>query len=106
MRKGQNARAATLSRTEFLIMRLLIGNSGKEMYGLEMVDKSDGELKKGTIYVLLGRLEEKGFVKARTETTGTSAIPRRLYRPTGLGQKVFEAWSSVAAIGGLRGAFA
>jgi DNA-binding PadR family transcriptional regulator len=102
----QPVTAATLSRTEYLIMQMLIGNGGKEMYGLQLVEKSSGKLKKGTIYVLLGRLEDKGFIKGRAELAEGSAIPRRLYKPTGLGQKVFEAWSSVAEIGGLRGAFA
>jgi DNA-binding PadR family transcriptional regulator len=98
--------AATLSQTEYLIMQSLIGNGGREMYGLELVEKSEGRLKKGTVYVLLGRLEDKGFVRGRAEIVDGSAIPRRLYKPTGLGQKVFEAWASVAAIGGMRGAFA
>ena len=106
-KKGERGQsAATLSHTEYQIMQMLIGSTGKEMYGLEMVEKSDGKLKKGTIYVLLGRLEEKGFVRGRAEQLEGSAIPRRLYKPTGLGERVFDAWSSVAEIGGLRGAFA
>lgn len=95
--------ATSLSGTEYQIMSLLISNG--EMYGLQMVEKAGGKLKKGTIYVLLGRLEEKGYVKARTELAEGSAIPRRLYRPTGHGQKVFEAHRPVAEIRGLRGAY-
>ena len=72
------------------------------MYGLELVEKSDGKLKRGSVYVLLGRLERKGFISGRTEVQG-SDIPRRVYRPTGLGQQVFEAWRRVAELGGLRG---
>jgi DNA-binding PadR family transcriptional regulator len=106
MGKKEQQAAAALTGTEFLIMSLLVQNRGKEMYGLEMVGKSGGKLKKGTIYVLLGRLEGKGFVTARSETMSGSAIPRRLYRPTGLGQRVFDAWRKVAEIGGLRGAYA
>jgi DNA-binding PadR family transcriptional regulator len=97
--------ATTLSATEYVIMHLLIGNGGREMYGLQMVEKSGGKLKKGTIYVLLGRLEEKGYVVGRTEFIPGSAIPRRMYRPTGHGQKVFEAHRPLEKIGGLRGAF-
>ena len=104
--KKQGSSPANLTATEFLIMKSLVGSSGKEMYGLELVEKSLGKLKRGTIYVLLGRLEEKGFISSRTETAGTSAIPRRMYKPTGMGAKVFEAWRSVAEMGGLHGAFA
>ena len=32
------------------------------MYGLELVTESEGALKRGTVYVTLGRLEEKGYV--------------------------------------------
>lgn len=98
-------RSANLTSVEYLIMSLLIEGSRKEMYGLELVEQSGGKLKKGTVYVLLGRLEEKGFIKGRT-VMGDSAIPRRLYQPTGLGQRVFELWKPIAAMGGLRGAFA
>ncbi len=106
MQKLPNRGISTLSATEYLILSLLQGNRGREMYGLEMVGKSDGKLKKGTVYVLLGRLEEKGFVKARQEEVSDTATPRRLYRLTGTGQKVFDAWSQVAALGALRGAVA
>ena len=98
--------ATTMSATEYLIMSLLIGNGGREMYGMQMIGKAQGKLKKGTIYVLLGRLEEKGYVRGRTEMVEGSAIPRRMYRPTGHGHKVFEAHRPVFQIGGLRGAAA
>lgn len=102
----EKSSAATMSATEYLIMSLLIGSGGREMYGMQMIEKAEGKLKKGTIYVLLGRLEEKGYVKGRTEMVGGSAIPRRMYRPTGHGHRVFEAHRQVSAIGGLRGAAA
>lgn len=97
---------AALSGTEYLILDLLVSNAGKEMYGLEMVERSNGKLKKGTVYVLLGRLEEKGFVKGRSQAVEGSAIPRRLYRLTGLGHRIYALWKPVAQVGGLRGAVA
>ena len=103
---AEKSGATTMSATEYFIMSLLIGNGGREMYGMQMIEKSKGKLKKGTIYVLLGRLEEKGYVKGRTELIEGSAIPRRLYRPTGHGHKVFQAHRPVFEIGGLRGAAA
>ncbi len=95
--------AGTLTATEYLIMHLLVENGGKEMYGLELVEQSKGKLKKGTVYVLLSRLEEKGLLKARVELVESAAIARRLYKPTAPGYKVFTAWRGVAEVGGLRG---
>ncbi|SRR5258708_18969614 len=85
-------RIPLLSRTEEQILDLLIARG--EMYGLEMVRESSGALKKGTIYVTLGRMEEKGYVESRQEELPetTRGIPRRLYRPTGLGARVVRAW--------------
>lgn len=86
-----------LSQKEFLIMHLLVGSTST-MYGLQLVEQSEGELKRGTIYVTLNRLEEKGYVSSRREDAQPGiATPRRLYKATGLGAKVFKA---LAAAGG------
>jgi PadR family transcriptional regulator PadR len=87
-----------LSRTEEQILELLIARG--EMYGLEMVRESCGALKKGTIYVTLGRMEEKGYVESRQEERPANAqgIPRRLYTPTGLGARVARAWQLASGI--------
>ena len=96
----------SLSEKEFLIMNLLIANS-REMYGLELVEKSGGTLKRGTIYVTLGRLEEKGYIKSHKEPESPGvASPRRLYKPTGLGVNVFKALRSVTSKAVLKEAFA
>lgn len=65
-----------------------------ERYGLELVDASEGRLKRGSIYVTLGRMEAKGFVASRQEDRAPGAIglPRRLYRPTAYGLKVRDAY--------------
>ena len=65
-----------------------------ERYGLELVDASAGRLKRGSIYVTLGRMEAKGFVASRQEDRAPGAIglPRRLYRPTAYGLKVRDAY--------------
>jgi len=65
-----------------------------ERYGLELVDASRGRLKRGSIYVTLGRMETKGFVASRQEDRAPGAIglPRRLYRPTAYGLKVRDAY--------------
>lgn len=84
-----------LSATESLILELL---RSRDMYGLELVTESGGALKRGTVYVTLGRLEEKGYIESRAEVKPVhSGLPRRLYRATGLGARVLDAWSLMAA---------
>ena len=67
------------------------------MYGLELVAASGGELKRGTVYVTLGRMEEKGYIKSRQEAApaSTGGLPRRVYEATALGRRVCEAWGLV-----------
>ena len=80
------------SEIEAVILRLLIA-AARESYGLDLVRRSDGELKRGTVYVTLGRMEEKGFVESRLDPTPDARLTgaRRLYRITGLGQRALAA---------------
>ena len=69
------------------------------MYGLQMVKQSGGALKRGTIYVMLGRMEEpKGLVESRQEEKTPAAIglPRRLYKVTATGIRALQ---GVPAVG-------
>jgi DNA-binding PadR family transcriptional regulator len=52
----------TKAQTELILD--MLGHYPEPMYGLDMVERSNGELKRGTIYVLLGRLQDKGLVQA------------------------------------------
>ncbi len=91
--------AVRLTAKEHEILTLLIGH-GAEMYGLEMVARSGGRLSRGSIYVLLDRLEERGLVSSRLEDRppGTSGVARRLYRPTGHGRRVFQLWEELQGL--------
>jgi DNA-binding PadR family transcriptional regulator len=83
-----------LSAKEAEILRLLIANG--EMYGLELVKSSD-LLKRGTVYVTLSRMGEKGFVESRLEDLILGDGPRRrIYTATGLGQRAYRAMESAA----------
>ncbi len=86
-------RLRTLSAKEMLILQMLIRES--ELYGLQMVAQSRGRLKRGTVYVTLGRMEDKGYVTSRAEkdTPPGGGLPRRIYRPTASGRQVYDAWS-------------
>jgi DNA-binding PadR family transcriptional regulator len=84
----------TLPPKERLILELLVSTGA--LYGLEMVERSAGGLKRGTVYVTLGRMEAKGFVTSEQEPMpeGAIGLPRRRYRPTGLGERALRAWSA------------
>jgi len=73
-----------LPNSERVILQLLIGKG--PCYGLELVDASRGVLKRGGVYVTLGRMEEKGMVTSAAGERG-----RRLYRPTALGERALAA---------------
>jgi DNA-binding PadR family transcriptional regulator len=74
-----------LARSEELILGWLAAKG--PCYGLELVHASRGRLKRGGIYVPLGRMEEKGLVTSATP----AGSARRLYRPTGLGERALLA---------------
>ena len=85
-----------LSGKEAVIMSLLV-EAGKS-YGLQLVQRSDGRLKRGTVYVTLNRLEEKGFISSWLEppASGQHGPPRRLYSVTGEGARILSIYSLYA----------
>jgi PadR family transcriptional regulator, regulatory protein PadR len=86
----------TLSAKESLILELLVRE--KELYGLQMVAASKRRLKRGTVYVTLGRMEEKGYIVSRLEDAPPRAggLSRRVYQPTPLGRRVLTVWTGAA----------
>jgi PadR family transcriptional regulator, regulatory protein PadR len=85
------------STAERLIVEMLVARD--ELFGLQMVEFSDGRLKRGTVYVTLGRMVEKGYLDSRQEPLpeGAIGLPRRLYRPTGHAMRVLAAWQAAEA---------
>jgi len=85
-----------LPRKERVILELLTAEG--PMYGLQLVERSNGALKRGTVYVTLGRLEAKGMVASEQESLppGGIGLPRRVYRPTALGERMLRAWTAFA----------
>jgi DNA-binding PadR family transcriptional regulator len=88
----------SLSGKERIVLEMLIASG--PLYGLQMVDGSRGRLKRGTVYVTLGRMEEKGLVESRHQSAeaGPDAVPRRMYRATAYGQRLLEALSAAARV--------
>jgi PadR family transcriptional regulator, regulatory protein PadR len=93
---ARRPRVLTLSPKESVILQLLVRDD--EAYGLELVSSSRGRLKRGTVYVTLGRMEDKGYITSRLEDAPPEAggLPRRIYKATPLGRQVLEAWSQPA----------
>jgi DNA-binding PadR family transcriptional regulator len=105
MPRGQEL--PSLSRLEELILRLLIANG--DLYGLQLVEASNGRLRRGTVYVTLDRMAGKGYVTSRLEHNATHAgLPRPLYRATGEGKRALAAWELAqrSMSGGSEGALA
>jgi PadR family transcriptional regulator, regulatory protein PadR len=89
-------RVPTLPPKEALILDLLLQED--EMYGLQLVAASGKRLKRGTVYVTLGRMEEKGYILSRLEPAPPDAggLPRRVYEATAFGRRVLAAWRHMA----------
>lgn len=85
-----------LSSKEAIILQLLIAHG--EMYGLELVNAAPDKIKRGTVYVTLGRMADKGYVESRTVPQDDgSGMPKRLFKATGFGARVLNAWKLASA---------
>jgi DNA-binding PadR family transcriptional regulator len=84
----------TLSQQEEVILEMLM--SGQELYGLEMIQKSEGKLKLGSIYVYLAKLEKNQLVSSKLEPLreGEYGKPRRLYQITSSGKAIYHRWQT------------
>ena len=88
---------------EMVLLKLL---STREMYGYEIIsalqERSKGEflLKDGTLYPVLYRLEQAGYIKPRWETP-ERGVPRKYYRITPSGARqletLIEEWQAFSA---------
>jgi PadR family transcriptional regulator, regulatory protein PadR len=84
------------SRNEVEVLRLL---AGRELYGLELIRRSEGALKRNSIYVVLGRMEDQGYIKGReVKEPNTPGLPRRLYKITGIGERALAMWDAAQAV--------
>ena len=92
-----DASPPTLSAKERVVLELLAAK-GERMYGLELVAQSDGRLKRGTVYVTLGRMQQKGLIEAEAEkfADDSGLVPRRMYRATPFGLRVLRVWTAAA----------
>jgi DNA-binding PadR family transcriptional regulator len=92
---AQRTTIPRLSGKEAYVLEMLARDG--ESYGLQLVATSKGRLKRGTVYVTLGRMEDKGYVSSHTEDApdGAGGLPRRLYEATPYGLRVLKAWTTL-----------
>lgn len=86
------------STKESLVLSLLASHG--ELYGLQLVGLSKGKLKKGTVYVTLSRMEDKGLIKSLRDQQpeGHAGLPRPRYRLTAAGEKALRACDLVRSV--------
>jgi len=88
-----------MTAVELEIMEILSA-SRSEMYGLDIVkwsEKMGGKVKRGTVYVHLGRLEDGGLVSSRKDGE------RRRYKATSTGRQAMQS-AGEAIPSGIKGA--
>lgn len=93
-----NSTLPRLSKLERTILELLCVEG--ETFGLRLVELSAGRLKRGTVYVTLGRMQKKGLLESRQEPlpAGAIGLPRRLYQPTAYALRVVDAWRAAERV--------
>ena len=100
---ARNADSVVMPSTKEALILELLKSSASPPFGLELVEKSDGRLKRGTVYITLQRMEDQGLVESEREQRPNPqiGIARRRYRITGLGERalyVYEAARSAFAL--------
>jgi DNA-binding PadR family transcriptional regulator len=84
-----------ITPTEALLLGLL-AHKHDGAFGSQLVHMSDGKLKRGSVYALLGKLEKAGFVSSVEDpATDELALPRTRYRITAEGSRArveFAQW--------------
>ena len=78
-----------ISDLEALVLDLLSAKA--PTYGLDLVAASEGRLKRGSVYVTLQRMEQKGYVVSYLDERPGEGPPRRLYEPTAAGLRALVA---------------
>ena len=87
------------TKTEMHVMRIL-QDSADGLYGLQIVAASKNKITRSSIYVLLSRLKDKGFVKDKRPSSDPDypGLPRPIYRLTAEGKQVLDAADSIGLV--------
>ena len=91
---------------ELLALRLLLDNP-HGLYGSEVVALSKGKLSRASIYTILERLGEKGFVRETVDPPEPRYLaPRTRHTITAAGQRAYHAFLRDQGLQVVKGAFA
>jgi len=90
-----------LSTTQAYVCMVLAAAPPEGLHGRAILRVGGPEIKPGTIYATLLRLEGKGLLESTTFATpqGERGPPRRVFRLTGDGRRALEAWQRRAQQG-------
>ncbi|MBT3704520.1 hypothetical protein HOG17_01940 [Candidatus Peregrinibacteria bacterium] len=69
-----------------------------ESYGLDIIETSGGKFKRGTIYVHLSKMEEKGLVTGDKEESSEVGPRRRKFKITEETRERFQTWLKLLKI--------
>jgi len=83
------AKVPSVSDIEARILGQLLLVPGS--YGCGLVRATDNYVKRGTVYVTLGRMEDKGLVVSEEGTVAETMQKLRRYRTTPLGERLYRA---------------
>jgi DNA-binding PadR family transcriptional regulator len=91
-----NCNPTRLSSTEQKILSMIVDLGGS--YGLQLCRAAD--VKRGTMYLLLGRLVASGFLWSRRELPPVGEIgpSRRMYYATREGVLALKAWEAACEV--------
>jgi len=78
-----------LTQMEIIILRLLANNKTGELHAFKMIKLSQGRLLPGSVYTILSKMEEKGYILARKEELEANdfRMPRKFYRLSEAGKE-------------------
>ena len=90
------------TRKELLVLQVISGEHDG-LVGADIIKSSNNALKRGTIYGLLERMEDKQLITGETVQTNKRRFPQRLYKITAHGAKMLaeskeELFSGLLAI--------
>ncbi len=81
--------APTLALVETVALGLLVRRPWS--YGIDLIAASSGRLRRGTVYVLLHQMEERGLVVSAEDPSEDGRLPRRRYAASKTGEAAYRA---------------
>ena len=81
---------------DMVVLKLI---SRKQTYGYELLQEQQGEgffqLKEGTLYPVLYRLEDSGFIQASWKMSEGRTAPKKYYQITEKGKQMYQVYETI-----------